>query len=337
MAIQRFAFGQRHLKPLNMTTLESERLTFMQDMQTALSQTPKQISPKYFYDQAGSDLFDRICELPEYYPTRTELSILKTHAQDMASAMGEKADIIEFGAGSLQKVRYLLKAAHNPARFVPMDISGSHLQAASADLQAEFPQLLIQPLVADYTNPWHLPTALPGTGRRVAFFPGSTIGNFSPGQAHVFFQNCALHLRGGALLMGVDLVKSPAVLHRAYNDTEGVTAQFNLNVLARANRELGSDFDLAQFAHSAFYNSPKQRIEMHLLSLKPQTVHLNGVAYTFAQGETLHTEYSHKFTLAGVQHAAQLAGLQVGAVWTDPHQYFGLLWLDIPHTQETLR
>ena len=320
-----------------MTSLESERLQFMQDLQTALLQKPKRISPKYFYDQVGSDLFDRICELPEYYPTRTELSILKTYAQDMASAMGERADIIEFGAGSLQKVRHLLRAAQSPARFVPMDISGSHLHAASADLQAEFPQLLIQPLVADYTKPWYLPNALPGAGRRIAFFPGSTIGNFSPDQAHVFFQNCALHLRGGALLIGVDLVKSPAVLHTAYNDAEGVTALFNLNVLARANRELGSDFNLTQFAHSAFYNSPKQRIEMHLLSLKPQTVHLNGVAYTFAQGETLHTEDSHKFTLAGVEQAAKLAGLQVGAVWTDPDQYFGLLWFDIPHTQETLR
>ena len=318
-----------------MTATESERLQFMQDMQAALSQTPKRISPKYFYDQAGSVLFDRICELPEYYPTRTELSILQTHAEDISKHMGENADIIEFGAGSLTKIRYLLHAAIKPSRYVPMDISGPHLHAASAELQTEFVNLQILPLVADYTNQWHLPSSLPGTGKRVAFFPGSTIGNFSPAQAHTFFQNCAEHLRGGALLLGVDLIKSPAVLHAAYNDSQEVTAAFNLNLLTRANRELGCDFDLTQFAHSAFYNAPLQRIEMHLLSLKSQTVHLNAQAYTFAQGETLHTEYSHKFTIAGVQQAARLAGLQAGSFWTDQQQYFGLLWLNIPHKQET--
>ena len=318
-----------------MTATESERLQFMQDMQTALSQTPKRISPKYFYDQAGSALFDRICELPEYYPTRTELSILKTHARDMAECMGERPEIIEFGAGSLQKIHLLLNVVNNPARYVPMDISGAHLHAASAELQAEFPKLLIDPLVADYTKQWHLPAPLPGTGKRVAFFPGSTIGNFSPAQAHAFFQNCVQHLSGGALLIGVDLIKTPEVLHAAYNDAQGVTAAFNLNLLVRANRELGCDFDLAQFAHSAFYNSPLQRIEMHLLSMQKQIVHLNGVAYAFEQGETLHTEYSHKFTIAGLHQAAQCAGLQAGAFWTDPQHHFGLVWLNIPHTQET--
>jgi dimethylhistidine N-methyltransferase len=315
---------------MDMTVPESERLQFMQDMQTALSQTPKRISPKYFYDQAGSVLFDRICELPEYYPTRTELSILQSHAGEMAECMGENPDIIEFGAGSLQKIRYLLNVARNPARYLPMDISGPHLQAASAELQTEFVTLKILPVVADYTNPWHLPSALPGTGKRVAFFPGSTIGNFSPAQAHTFFQNCVHHLRGGALLLGVDLIKSPDVLHAAYNDSQGVTAAFNLNLLARANRELGCDFDLTKFAHSAFYNAPLKRIEMHLLSLKSQIVHLNGVAYAFEQGETLHTEYSHKFTIAGVHQAAHTAGLEIGPIWTDPQQYFGLFWLTIP-------
>ena len=318
-----------------MTVPDTERLQFTQDMQAALSHTPKSISPKYFYDQAGSALFDRICDLPEYYPTRTELSILQTHAADMAKHMGEHADIIEFGAGSLHKIRLLLNAASKPARYVPMDISGAHLQAASAVLQNELKDLLIQPMVGDYTSDWQLPTPLPHAGKRVAFFPGSTIGNFSPQQAKTFFQNCAQHLKGGALLLGVDLIKSPDVLHAAYNDAQGVTAAFNLNLLARANRELGCDFELTQFAHSAFYNAPLQRIEMHLLSLKAQTVHLKGKAYAFHEGETLHTEYSHKFTIAGVQQAAQSAGLQAATVWTDPQHLFGLLWLDIPHTQET--
>ncbi|MEY3523946.1 MAG: L-histidine N(alpha)-methyltransferase, partial [Pseudomonadota bacterium] len=192
-----------------MTVPDTERLHFMQDMQAALSHTPKSISPKYFYDQAGSALFDRICELPEYYPTRTELSILQTHAADMARHMGEHADIIEFGAGSLQKLRLLLNAASQPARFVPMDISGLHLQTATALLKKEFPELHIQPMVGDYTSDWQLPSALPGAGKRVAFFPGSTIGNFSPQQAQSFFQNCAQHLAGGALLLGVDLIKTP--------------------------------------------------------------------------------------------------------------------------------
>ena len=318
-----------------MTVPDTEQLQFMQDMQAALSRTPKSISPKYFYDQAGSALFDRICDLPEYYPTRTELSILQMHAADMARHMGEHADIIEFGAGSLHKIRLLLNAASKPARYVPMDISGAHLQAASAVLQNEFKDLLIQPMVGDYTSDWQLPTPLPHAGKRVAFFPGSTIGNFSPQQAKTFFQNCAQHLKGGALLLGVDLIKSPDVLHAAYNDAQGVTAAFNLNLLARANRELGCDFDVTQFAHSAFYNAPLQRIEMHLLSLKAQTVHLKGKAYAFHEGETLHTEYSHKFTIAGVQQAAQSTGLQAATVWTDPQHLFGLLWLDIPHTQET--
>ncbi len=311
-----------------------EHLQFMQDMQTALSQSPKGISPKYFYDQAGSALFDRICELPEYYPTRTELALLQSCASEVAQCMGEHADILEFGAGSLQKIRLLLKAAQQPARYVPMDISGAHLEAASVTLQQEFPQLRVQPLVADYTQDWQLPAALPNAGKRVAFFPGSTIGNFSPAQAHTFFKNCARHLPGGALLLGVDLIKLPDVLHAAYNDAQGVTAAFNLNLLARANRELGCDFDVKQFAHSAFYNAPLQRIEMHLLSLQAQTVHLSGQAYAFEQGETLHTEYSHKFTIAGVQQAALAAGLQAGPFWTDPHHHFGLLWLNIPHTQE---
>ena len=318
-----------------MTVPDTEQLQFMQDMQAALSHTAKSISPKYFYDKAGSALFYCICDLPEYYPTRTELSILQTHADDMAKHMGEHADIIEFGAGSLHKIRWLLNAATSPTRYVPLDISGDHLQTACLRLQTEFPRLHIQPKVCYYTSDWQLPTPLPHAGKRVAFFPGSTIGNFSPQQAKTFFQNCAQHLKGGALLLGVDLIKSPDVLHAAYNDAQGVTAAFNLNLLARANRELGSDFDVTQFAHSAFYNAPLQRIEMHLLSLKAQTVHLNGNAYAFHEGETLHTEYSHKFTIAGVQQAAQSAGLQAATVWTDPQHLFGLLWLDIPHTQET--
>ena len=310
---------------------------FFRDMHAALSSVPKRISPKYFYDAQGSALFDQICALPEYYPTRTEMSILQNHAHDMAQCMGVHADIIEFGAGSLQKIRWLLKAAALPARYVPIDISGEHLQTASSQLQTEFKDLLIQPQISDYTADWILPPALQGAGKRVIFFPGSTLGNFSPSQAHHFFQQCAQHLPGGALLLGVDLIKAPELLHAAYNDAQDVTAAFNLNLLARANRELGTNFDMTQFAHSAFYNAPLQRIEMHLQSLCAQHVQLDGQRFDFAQGETLHTEYSHKFTLTGVQQAASMAGLQAGPVWTDPLQWFGLLWLNIPSTLETAR
>ncbi len=310
---------------------------FLTDMLAGLSASPKHISPKYFYDAHGSALFDQICELPEYYPTRTELGILQTHAADMAKHMGEHADVIEFGAGSLQKIRWLLNASTSPTRYVPLDISGDHLQTACLRLQTEFPYLQIQPQVCDYTAKWQLPPAIAGAAKRVIFFPGSTLGNFSPAQARHFFSQCASHLPGGALLLGVDLIKSPQLLHAAYNDAQGVTAAFNLNLLTRANQELGANFNLAQFAHSAFYNAPMQRIEMHLQSLCEQQVQIAGQRFAFSQGETLHTEYSYKFTIAGVQQTAAQAGLHAGPVWTDPQHMFGLLWLDIPPTQETSR
>ncbi len=303
---------------------------FEHDFLTALSQTRKHISPKYFYDVTGSSLFDQICELPEYYPTRTELSILKVHAADMAQHMGPKAELIELGAGSLTKVRYLLREMDAPISFLPMDISGAHLNAAVDDLSLEFPQLKINPIVADYTQNWLLPTPLQGAARRIAFFPGSTIGNFSPNEVQEFFGNCVAYLPGGALLLGVDLLKEPSVIHQAYNDAQGVTAAFNLNLLARANRELKTNFVLDQFSHWAFYNAPLHRIEMHLVSLKKQEVHLADQVFVLEEGETLHTENSHKFSIDGIQKLALSQGLEVGPVWTDPQRWFGLLWFDIP-------
>ena len=230
---------------------------FCSDLMRALASTPRAISPKYFYDAEGSRLFDRICELPEYYPTRTELSILTRHASEIAAQMGPRAEIVEFGAGSLLKVRLLLDALDAPARYVPLDISGDHLAAAAASLQRDYPGLAVQPVVADYTRSLPLPRQRPGDGRRVGFFPGSTLGNFTPPEALEFLSGAAEELRGGALLLGADLVKDPALLHAAYSDAQGVTAAFNLNLLARANREIGADFALDQFAHSAFYNTPQ--------------------------------------------------------------------------------
>lgn len=302
---------------------------FLEDMLAALAHSPRSISPKYFYDAAGSALFDRICALPEYYPTRTELAILRRHAPAMAAQIGPHAEIIEFGAGSLTKVRLLLDALPAPARFVPIDISGAHLHAAAAALQADYPGLAVAPLVADYTRPLALPPAL-GRGQRVGFFPGSTLGNFTPAQALQFLRMAAHSLRGGGLLLGVDMVKDPALLHAAYSDAAGVTAAFNRNLLVRANRELGSDFVPQQFAHSAFYNAPLQRIEMHLMSLRAQTVQVAGQAFAFAEGETLHTENSYKFTTEGLRTLARQAGFVPGPVWTDAQQWFSLHWLQAP-------
>jgi len=305
---------------------------FDRDMRIALAERPHRISPKYFYDAAGSYLFDRICELPEYYPTRTELAILGEHAGAMALRMAPHAELVEFGAGSLQKAGLLLRAMRAPARFVPIDISGAHLQAAADALQrslaAEQPQLRITPVVADYTA--DLPQPLPGHGPRYGFFPGSTIGNLMPDEAVRFLRRAAAHLRGGALLLGADLIKDPARLHAAYNDAAGVTAAFSRNVLVRANRELGADFAPDRYAHSAFYNAPLRRIEMHLLATRREQVRIGDRVYTLEEGETLHTENSYKFTIEGVHALARQAGLLPGPYWTDAQRQFAVFWLDAP-------
>ncbi|HEY0823144.1 MAG TPA: L-histidine N(alpha)-methyltransferase, partial [Ramlibacter sp.] len=236
---------------------------------------------------------------------------------------------VEFGAGSLRKVRLLLQAFDAPARYLPIDISGDHLRDAAAILRTEFAGLDVQPVVADYTQEVVLPPRA-GRGRRVGFFPGSTLGNFTPQESLAFLERAAQVLRGGALLLGADLVKDPQVLHAAYNDAQGVTAAFNLNLLVRANRELGANFVPAQFAHYAFYNAPLQRIEMHLLSRVQQAVTLCGERFAFEEGESLHTENSYKFTVAGLRALAERAGFRAGPVWTDPERLFSVHWLHAP-------
>ncbi len=309
---------------------------FGEDLIAGLSAAPRSISPKYFYDAQGSALFDRICELPEYYPTRTEVGILQARAGEIAAAIGPHAEIVEFGAGSLLKIRLLLDAMDRPSRYLPIDISGEHLAQAAARLRQDYAGLEVLPVVADYTQDLILPRMVQGAGdagnpgQRVGFFPGSTIGNFTPPQALHFLRMAARVLRGGALLLGADLFKDPALLHAAYNDAEGVTAAFNLNLLSRANRELGADFVLPQFAHSAFYNAPLRRIEMHLVSLCGQEVTVGGRRFSFAEGDSLHTENSHKFTVASLRALALEAGFTPGPVWTDPNQLFSLHWLQAP-------
>ncbi|MGZ5181231.1 MAG: L-histidine N(alpha)-methyltransferase [Ramlibacter sp.] len=301
---------------------------FQQDLQRALAAPPHAISPKYFYDAEGSRLFDRICELPEYYPTRTERAILAGFAAEIAECTGTGGDLVEFGAGSCSKVRLLLDALR-PRRYVPIDISTEHLEQAAAQLEREHPGLLVLPLAADYTAAVRLPPPLAGAPR-IGFFPGSTIGNFTPAEALQFLRGAARLLRGGGLLLGADLVKDPALLHAAYNDAQGVTAAFNLNLLARAKRELGADFDLQRFWHSAFYNAAQQRIEMHLVSRERQDVTVGGQVYTLQEGEALHTENSYKFGIDGLRALATQAGFRPGPVWTDPQRLFSVHWLHAP-------
>ncbi len=302
---------------------------FDRALRAGLRATPKCVSPKYFYDERGSRLFDRICELPEYYPTRTEFSILEDNATDIAAQIGPRAEIIEFGAGSLTKVRVLLDALDEPLRFLPIDISGEHLESAAQSLRLDFPDIAVEPIAGDYTRKLDLPDRAANVGKRVGFFPGSTLGNFSPVEALGFLTRAAQLLRGGGLLIGVDLVKSPAVLHAAYNDAQGVTAQFNLNLLRRANSELGADFKLDAFEHYAFYNAPLQRIEMHLVSRCAQTVTIGGEQFFFGDGETLHTESSYKFTIDGLARLAAEAGFGKGTCWTDSQRLFSVHWLPV--------
>lgn len=301
---------------------------FATALREALAARPRRIAPKFFYDAAGSVLFDRICELPEYYPTRTELGLLAQHADEIARHIGPGVDLVEYGAGSSRKVRLLLAALQRPHRFVPIDISGEHLQAAAALLRRDHPGLAVHPVVADFTRPFDLPA--PPPAGRVGFFPGSSIGNFSPAEALDFLHMAASQLRGGGLLVGVDLVKDPAVLHAAYNDAQGVTAAFNRNLLVRANRELGTDFEPAHFDHYAYYDPGRQRIEMHLVSTCTQAVTLAGETYTFDEGESLHTENSCKYTVPGFQALAQQAGFVPAAVWCDDRRWFSLHWLTLP-------
>ncbi len=307
---------------------DAEAAQFAADLHAALARTPKAISPKYFYDEAGSRLFEQICDLPEYYPTRTELALLQRHARDMAAQMGHHVQLVEYGAGALRKVRLLLDAMpRDSVQFVPVDISGPHLLGACDGLAADMPGLDIQPLVADFTRPHSLPPC-PTGARRVGFFPGSSIGNFTPAEADAFLRLAAGELAGGGLLIGIDLVKEASVLHAAYNDAAGVTAAFNLNVLARARRELGAEFPDDGFEHLAFYNPAYRRIEMHLRAKRPLTLRLDGITYDFHEGETLHTEHSHKYTVAGFQAMAVRAGFEPGAVWTDANGWFAVLWLE---------
>jgi L-histidine Nalpha-methyltransferase len=301
---------------------------FASALLAGLRATPKQIPCKYFYDAEGSALFEQICALPEYYVTRTELDLLARHAGEFSALSGADAEIVEFGAGAGQKVRLLLDALVRPRAYLPIDISSYYLAQVAAQLDTDYPGLMVKPVAADFTRPFALPALTRGARRRIGFFPGSTIGNFAPQEAQRFLEHAARLLKGGSLLVGADLVKDPAILHAAYNDTAGVTAAFNKNLLARANRELGAGFELARFHHYACYNPMLQRMEMYLISATRQSVPVAGHVVAFASGEGVHTENSHKYTVEGFRALAASAGFTPRAVWCDPARLFSLHWLD---------
>ncbi|GEQ96418.1 dimethylhistidine N-methyltransferase [Iodidimonas gelatinilytica] len=300
--------------------------TFEHAALAGLKNTPKAVSAKFFYDERGSRLFEDICKQPEYYPTRTELAILEKNRSDIARHIGPEALVIEFGAGALEKVRLLLEALDRPAGFTAIDISGDHLHEAAQELATDFPDIPITAICADYTSLDALPgNANNNAGRKVGFFPGSTIGNFSPQDAQRFLSTVkSLVGHAGLLVIGVDLKKDKTVLDAAYNDAAGITAQFNLNLIRRINTELGGHFDENSFRHKAFYNADMSRVEMHLESLKDQTTDLAGHSISFKAGETIHTEISCKYSIADFQDLAKKAGWSPVTVYTDEQKLFSL-------------
>jgi dimethylhistidine N-methyltransferase len=302
-----------------------EQSVFEADVLEGLHASPKRIPAKYFYDAHGSDLFERITEVPEYYPTRCEMRILRRRSADIAKLIPAGAALVEFGSGSSKKARILLRAAPRLAAYVPVDICGEMIDREAAELRVDFPNLKVLPVTADICKPFRLPEEAKTAPTRVGFFPGSTIGNFEPHEAAAFLRNAANILgEGGVLIVGVDLVKPTEVLNAAYNDAEGVTAEFNLNLLTRMNRELDGNFRLDMFEHHAFYNRERHRIEMHLASLGRQKVRVAGETVDFRAGETIHTENSYKYSIESFSALARGVGWLPAGAWTDSRKYFSI-------------
>lgn len=313
--------GVQQLQDLEPSTAEFEAAVL-----TGLSSPQKTLPCKFFYDAAGSALFDRICRLPEYYLTRTELRILEQRAADIAALLGPRASLIEFGAGSAGKVGLILAQLQEPYCYVPVDISRKHLLGGAAGVARVFPGLRIAPVCADYTQSFALPAAAAGTpGALAGFFPGSTIGNFTHPEAAVFLARTRQILGPGALLIvGVDLRKDERVLNAAYDDAAGVTAEFNLNLLRRINRELGGNFRIDGFGHVARWNEDEGRVEMHLVSRTAQTVRIGDTRFEFGEGESIHTENSYKYSIASFQALAADAGYAPVHCWTDERALFSV-------------
>ncbi len=311
--------------PAMLTEQDESMVHDLAEIMAGLSRPQKMLSPKFFYDSAGSRLFDEICRLPEYYLTRTELQIMERFVDEIARRVGPQASLIEFGSGSSLKTRILLDHLDHLAAYVPVDISKDHLVVAASELAQDYPHIEVLPVAADFTHPFPLPSPQRMPLRNLVYFPGSTIGNFAPDAAHELLR--VMHHEAGdngALLIGVDLKKDVAVLERAYNDSAGITARFNLNILQRLNREFEADFDLAGFHHCAIYNEEFGRIEMHLVSLREQSFSVCGRPFSLALGESIVTEYSHKYSLQEFSAMAGRAGFCVDTVWTDPERLFSV-------------
>jgi dimethylhistidine N-methyltransferase len=316
MNVHAAALAKAHL-------FDEQTTAFAGDVIDNLSQHPKRLSPKYFYDATGSELFEQITLLPEYYPTRTELAILRDRAGEISAIIPDGAALVEFGAGATTKVRLLLNQCKFDT-YVPVDISGDFLKAQADGLRQDFPTLEVHPVAADFTAPFALPDEVK-TMPKVGFFPGSTLGNFEPHEACSFMRSAREILGEGAqMVIGVDLEKDERALYDAYNDSAGVTARFNLNVLVRINRELGGNFDLSAFMHRAIYNRERHRIEMHLISKKAQTVRVLGRSFSFRTGESIHTESSYKYSLDRFTALARGSGWSPRELWTDKAGMFSV-------------
>lgn len=305
---------------------EPSRSEFCQDVVAGLSNRQKSVPSKHFYDRRGSQLFNRICELDEYYPTRTELAIMQEFAGEMGEQLGAGVMLVEFGSGSSIKTRILLDHLTDPIAYVPVDVSCDHLRLTADELQSDYPEIEVLPVCADFTQSFELPSASHTETHDAVYFPGSTIGNFEHQEAETLLQQISsLCGKGGGLLIGIDLQKDRAVLEAAYNDEAGVTAEFNLNLLHRINRELGGEFDVDQFRHIATYNSQLHRIEMYLESLTNHSVRVGEQSFQFRCGERICTEYSHKYTVDGFARRAKRAGLTLRRQWLDEDHLFAVL------------
>ncbi len=308
-----------------LTDYEPAVSDFRAEVLQGLSQPRKRLPCKFFYDQRGSQLFDRICELDEYYPTRTELRITSVNAKSIARRIGPDCLLVEYGSGSSLKTRVLLDHLQTMAGYVPIDISREHLMTSARSLAVRYPQIQISPVCADYTTAFELPVSKTNRSNVVAYFPGSTIGNFEPADAANFLRSIRESCGAGSgLLIGVDLKKDPVRLHTAYNDSKGVTAEFNLNLLHRINRELGGNFQTDAFAHYAPFFPSTGRMEMHLVSLAEQSVSIAGRSFSFEVGESIHSESCCKYTLPQFETLAASAGYRVRNVWTDEQKLFSL-------------
>ena len=302
--------------------------SFRDAVLAGLSNSPKTLPCKFFYDARGSALFEAICEVPEYYLTRTEIGILETYAGAIAERIGPNCRLIELGSGASRKVRLLLNALEAPLAYVPVDISRSFLRDAAAKIAADFPELEVIAVCADYTRPFELPKLAGPPGKRVGFFPGSTIGNFEPEGVVAFLTHCGRLLGPGAeMLIGADVKKDKAILDAAYNDAEGLNAAFNLNLLHRIAKELDSDIAIDDFEHVAFYNPDEGRVELYIRSLKDQTAVIAGRRFSFAAGEMIHTENSYKYAIPEFRALAARAGFSALDTWTDPDGKFSVHYL----------